>query len=207
MRILARILATTLLLGAGGTATALGVIADDCDSLRDRDQLLARHPEAGAGCESIVSLEGRRYLLMSAELRLVQEQLLVLRFRGAGEDVALIPGSDAHIAGSTAAALPRDTPVGSPLRVYVPEDRVYEVFGNAADVDRSPVAVAVEPAAGSEASNARIANYTCCTRRRPWYPIIAFLPQTATPLPLIGMLGLALLAVAAVLARLQRATS
>jgi LPXTG-motif cell wall-anchored protein len=202
---LARILATALLLGPVGTAAALGVSAGDCDSMRAQDQLLERYPAAGAACESIVSLEGRRYLLLSAELRLIHEEHLVIRFRGASEDVVLSSGSAAPIAGDAAVSLPPDTPVGSPLRVYVPEDRALEVFGSAVDADHSPVAVAVEPAESRGARDARIANYTCCPRRRPWYPIIDVLPQTATPLPLIGLLGLGLLAVAAGLARRRRA--
>jgi hypothetical protein len=197
----ARILATALLLGVGSNASALGVIAGDCDSLRAQAQLLERHPEVGTACESIVAIEGRRYLLMSAQLRQVQAEQLVLRFRGATEDTVFSPGADEPIAIDAGAALPADTAVGSPLRVFVPEDRVLEVFGEASTAGQSPVAVAVQPAESSEARDARISNYTCCPRRRPWYPIIDVLPQTATPLPLIGLLGLGLLAVAAGLAR------
>jgi LPXTG-motif cell wall-anchored protein len=65
--------------------------------------------------------------------------------------------------------------------------------------------VAVQPAESKAARDARIANYTCCPRRRPWYPIIDVLPQTATPLPLVGLLGLGLLTVAAGLAHRRRA--
>ena len=142
---------------------------------------------------------------MSAEVREIAEQQLVLRFRGASGDTVLSPGADEPVATDAAPALPDDTGAGSPLRVFVPEDRLLEVFGEASSVDRSPVAVAVQPAESKEARDARIANYTCCPRRRPWYPIIDVLPQTATPLPLIGLAGLALLATAAGLARLRRA--
>lgn len=193
-----RILAMTLLLVVGTNASAFGVIAGDCASLRGQAQLLERHPEVGTACESIVAVEGRRYLLMSAELRQVQPEQLVLRFRGATEDTVFGPGADQPIARDAGPALPADTAVGSSLRIFVPEDRVLEVFGESSTIGRPPVPVAVQPA---ESSDARISNYTCCPRRRPWYPIIDLLPQTATPLPLIGLLGLGLLAVAAGLAR------
>lgn len=195
------IVAAALLLGLGGNAWGLGVLAGDCDSLRAQEQLLASHPEVGAACESIVSVEGRRYLLMSAEVREVAEEQLVLRFRGATQDTVFSPGADQPIAVDAAPALPADTAVGSPLRVFVPEDRLLEVFGEASRVGQPPVAVAVQPDESKEARDARISNYTCCPRRRPWYPIIDVLPQTATPLPLIGLLGLGLLATAAGLAR------
>jgi hypothetical protein len=201
MRTTARILATALLLGMGANTFGLGVAAGDCDNLRAQAQFLASHPEVSSACESIVAIEGRRYLLMSAELRQVQQEQLVLRFRGSTEDMALSPGADQPIATDAGPALPADTAVGSPLRVFVPEDRLLEVFGEASTVGQSPVAVAVQPAESKEARDARISNYTCCPRRRPWYPIVDVLPQTATPLPLIGLLGLGLLAVAAGLTR------
>lgn len=201
MRQSARIVAATVLLGLGCNTWGLGVLDGDCDSLRAQPQFLASHPEVSAACESIVAVEGRRYLLMNAEVRQVQEAQLVLRFQGATGDTVFSPGADQPIAADAAPALPADTAVGSPLRVFVPEDRLLEVFGEASAVGQPPVAVAVQPAESKEARDARIANYTCCPRRRPWYPIIDVLPQTATPLPLIGLLGLSLLALAAGLAR------
>jgi len=201
MRRSTSILGTTLIVGLVSNAAAVGVVAGDCDSLLAQAQLLERHPEVGTACESIVAIEGRRYLLMSAELRQLQPEQLVLRFRGATEDTIFGAGADQPIANDAGPALPADTAVGSPLRVFVPEDRVLEVFGEASAISQSSVPVAVQPAESSDAREARISNYTCCPRRRPWYPIIDMLPQTATPLPLIGLAGLGLLAVAAGLAR------
>jgi hypothetical protein len=206
MRLSTRIVAAALLLGPGSNAWALGVIADDCDGVRAQAQLIASHPEVGAACESIVSVEGRRYLLMSAEVREIVQEQLVLRFRGATEDTVFSPGADQPVAIDAAPALPADTAVGSPLRVFVPEDRLLEVFGEAAGVQRRAVPVGVQPTESRAERDARIANYTCCPRRRPWYPIIDLLPQTATPLPLIGLAGLGLLGMATGLAhrRLKR---
>jgi LPXTG-motif cell wall-anchored protein len=199
MRQSTRIVAAALLLGLGSNAWGLGVIAGDCDGLRAQAQLIADHPEVGSACESIVSIEGRRYLLMSAEQ-------LVLRFRGALEDTVLSAGGGQPIATDADLALPADTAVGSRLNVFVPEDRVLEVFGEACRIDQPALTVAVQRAESKEARDARIANYTACPRRyRPWYPIVDELPQTATPLPLIGLVGLGLLAVAAALARRRHA--
>jgi uncharacterized protein YbaR (Trm112 family) len=201
MRQSARIVAAALFLGLGCNAWGLGILAGDCDSVRTQARFLASNPEVSSACESIVAIEGRRYLLMSAELRQVHEEQLVLRFRGATEDTVFSPGAEQPIAADAGPALPTDTAVGSTLRVFVPEDRLLEVFGDASTVGQSPVAVAVQPAESKEAQDARISNYTCCPRRRPWYPIVDVLPQTATPLPLIGLLGLGLLALGAGLAR------
>jgi LPXTG-motif cell wall-anchored protein len=206
MRQSTRIVAAALLLGLGSNAWWLGVIAGDCDGLRAQAQLIADHPEVGSACESIVSIEGRRYLLMSAELRELRAEQLVLRFRGALEDTVLSAGGGQPIATDADLALPADTAVGSRLNVFVPEDRVLEVFGEACRIDQPALTVAVQRAESKEARDARIANYTACPRRyRPWYPIVDELPQTATPLPLIGLVGLGLLAVAAALARRRHA--
>jgi LPXTG-motif cell wall-anchored protein len=205
MRQSTRIVAAALLLGLGSNAWGLGVIAGDCDGLRAQAQLIADHPEVGSSCESIVSIEGRRYLLMSAELRQLRAEQLVLRFRGALEDTVFSAGGQ-PVATDAELALPADTAVGTRLNVFVPEDRVLEVFGEACGIDQPAVTVAVQRAESKEARDARIANYTACPRRRrPWYPIIDELPQTATPLPLIGLVGLGLLAVAAALARRRHA--
>jgi len=201
MRQSARTVTAALLLGLGCNAWGLGILAGDCDSVRAQAQFLASNPEVNSACESIVAIEGRRYLLMSAELRQVQEEQLVLRFRGATADTVFSPGAEQPIAVDAGPQLPTNTAVGSPLRVFVPEDRLLEVFGEASTVGGSSVAVAIQPAESKEARDARISNYTCCPRRRPWYPIVDVLPQTATPLPLIGLLGLGLLAMAAGLAR------
>jgi hypothetical protein len=199
MRLSTRLYAAALLLGLGGPAWGLGLAVGDCDSLRAQAELIARHPEVDSACESIVAVEGRRYLLMNAEVRAVADEHLVVRFRGATADTVFSPGAELPVAVDADPALPADTPIGSPLRVFIPEDRLPEVFGET-PTGEAAVAVAVQPAESKAARDARIANYTCCPRRRPWYPIIDVLPQTATPLPLIGLLGLGLLAVAAGLA-------
>jgi hypothetical protein len=52
----------------------------------------------------------------------------------------------------------------------------------------------------------RIDDYTCCVRRRPWYPIPDILPATGVPLAMLGLLGPGLLATGLVLSirRLRR---
>jgi hypothetical protein len=93
-------------------------------------------------------------------------------------------------------------PVGSPLSVYFREDDVLEVFADTGTLADARVPVIVESDAAREA---RIANYTCCPRRRPWYPVVELLPMTAAPLPLMGLLGAGLLVTAAAI-RLRRLT-
>ncbi len=191
--------ATALLLGSGTAALALGVRVDDCATLRAEAGLLDRRPELTGACDSVVQFDGHRYLRMHAELRQRHDDLLVLRFRGTTEDMALSPGAvDPIVAGATGSGLSPSVPVGSPLSVYFPEDSVLEAFADTDALAEARVPVIVESDA---ARDARIANYTCCPRRRPWYPVVEMLPMTAAPLPLMGLLGAGLLVAAAAIRR------
>jgi hypothetical protein len=198
MRPAARLLTTTLLFGFGTAALALGVRVEDCATLRAEAGLLERHPELTGACDSVVQLDGHRYLRMNAELRQHRDDLLVLRFHGTTEDMALSPGAAHPIVAGATGGLSPSVPIGSPLGVYFPEDSVLEAFADADTLVDARVPVIVESDAGRDA---RIANYTCCPRRRPWYPVVELLPMTAAPLPLVGLLGAGLLVAAAAIRR------
>lgn len=188
-----RVVGTGLLVAWATTALALGIRVEDCTSPTSGLELLDRYPELAEACEAVVQVDGRRYLRMGARLRQMREETLVLRLNGSTHDVALSPGAAQPVAAALEALSPA-TPVGSPLSVYVPEDRVLEVFADAATLADVEVPVVVE---SRESRDARIANYTCCPRRRPWYPVVEFLPMTAGPLPFMGLVGVGLLAAAA----------
>lgn len=187
-----------LLLGLGTSAMGLGVRLDDCSALPPETRLLERYPDLTAACHSIVQLDGRRYLRMNAELRQVRDDLLVLRFKGTRRDLVLSPGAaEPIVPGGSNGGLSPAPPAGSALNVYVPEKDVLGLFADPGKPQGSPVPVAVEPV---ESVEKRIATYTCCPRRDvPWYPIPDFLPMTAGPLPLLGLLGVSLLGVGAAL--------
>lgn len=188
---------TILLLGLGTSAIGFGVRLDDCSALPPETPLFERYPDLTAACDSIVQLDSGRYLRMNAELRGVKDDLLVLRFKGTGRDVVLSPGAAAPIVpGDGNRGLSPVPRAGSALNVYIPEQDALGMFAEPGQHAGSPVPVAVEPA---EPLEKRIATYTCCPRRVPWYPIPEFLPMTAGPLPLLGLLGASLLGVGAAL--------
>lgn len=189
---------TVLLLGLGTSAMGLGVRLDDCSALPPETRLLERYPDLTAACDSIVQLDGRRYLRMNAELRQVKDDLLVLRFKGTRRDMVLSAGAaEPIVPGDGSGGLSPTPPAGSSLNVYVREQDALGLFADPRNQDGSPVPIAVEAV---EPVGKRIATYTCCPRRDvPWYPIPEFLPMTAGPLPLLGLLGVSLLGVGAAL--------
>ena len=198
MRRTTLVASTVLLLALGTTATGLGVRLDDCSALPPEARLLERYPDLTAACDSIVQLDGRRYLRMNAELRQVRDDVLVLRFKGTRRDMVLSPGAaEPFVPGGGNGGLSPSPPAGSALNVYVAEKDALGMFAEPGKHDGSPVPVAVEP---TEPLEKRIATYTCCPRNDvPWYPIPEFLPMTAGPLPLLGLLGASLLGIGAAL--------
>lgn len=188
-----RVVGTGLLVAWATTALALGIRVEDCTSPKSGLELLDRYPELAEACEAVVQIDGRRYLQMGARLRQMRDEALVLRLNGSTLDMALSPGATKPVA-AAAEALSPSIPVGSPLSIYIPDDRALEVFADASALADVEVPVVVESA---ESRDARIANYTCCPRRRPWYPVVEFLPMTAGPLPFMGLVGVGLLAAAA----------
>jgi len=188
---------TVLLLALGTSAMGLGVRLDDCSALPPETRLLEMYPDLTSACDSIVQLDGHRYLRMNAELRQVRDDLLVLRFKGTRRDMVLSPGAaEPFVPGGGNGGLSPAPPAGSALNVYVPEKDALGMFAEPGKHDGSSVPVAVEPA---EPLEKRIATYTCCPRRVPWYPIPEFMPMTAGPLPLLGLLGASLLGIGAAL--------
>jgi len=181
-------------------AAGLGVRLDDCTALPPDAQLFKSHPELAVACDSIVQIDGQRYLRMNAELKQNQDDLLVLRFKGTTRDMALSPGAAEPLASRPDGRLPQDLPVGSPLKVYVPQSGVLDVFADSDGSNAAPVPVGI---AFDEPVEQRIATYTCCPRRRPWYPVPEFLPVTAAPLPVLGLIGVGMLGAGALLRLLR----
>lgn len=189
------LLASTLLLACPSQALALGSPVGNCTSPTSGLELLDRHPELSAACEAIIQFDGHRYVQMGTRVQQQRDALLVLRLNGSTYDLALSQRADDRVP-ATGGGRSRRLPVGSALNIYVPEDRVLEVFADSNTLADVEVPVVVE---STEPADSRIANYTCCPRRRPWYPIVDILPKTAGPVPVMGLVGAGLLAIAAAL--------
>lgn len=184
---------SALLLAWPVAAFALGSPVEDCTHPTSGFELLDRHPELSEACEAIIQVDGHRYVQMGARLQQHRDALLVLRLNGSTHDLALSPGAEDRVP-ATADDWSQKLPVGSALNVYLPEDRILEVFADASTLADVEVPVVVE---STEPTASRIANYTCCPRRRPWYPVVDILPKTAGEPPVMGLVGVVLLVTAA----------
>jgi hypothetical protein len=205
MRKSMRMMMLGLSMAVGSPASGLSPSTNDCGSLHSQVELMARHPEIALACEHVLSFGEDRLVSLLGEVRRIEGQLLLLRLNGANYDLALSPRPlDGSAPASTGMSPPPGVATGQPVRMYVPERRVGEVLRDASTADGSTVPVAIESTASKAARDARIANYTCCPRRRPWYPIVDVLPTTATPFAFAGILGVVLLTVAGRLAHRRR---
>ncbi len=193
------LLASTLLLACPTHALALGNPVESCTDPGSGLEFLDRHPELSEACEAIIQVDGDRYVRMGARLQQHRDTLLVLRLNGSVRDLPLSPRLQGHHP-ALADDWSRKLPVGSALSLYVPEDRVLEVFAESGALADAEVPVVVE---STEPTASRIASYTCCPRRRPWYPIVGILPKTAGPAPVMGLMGAVLLMTAAALRGLR----
>jgi hypothetical protein len=195
MRRTIQLMGTALLMACATEALALGTHVADCTGPNAGLRLLDRHPELSEACVAVIQIDGRRYLQLGARLQQRHDEVLVLRLNRSSRDLALSPASQDPTP-AVARELSRQLPIGSPLSLYVPDDRVLEVFADATTLADVEVPVVVESTGPAES---RFGNYTCCPRRRPWYPIVDVLPLTAGPLPVMGLVGAALLVIAAAL--------
>lgn len=186
------------LIALGVPFSANGVSAEHCVGLNAISGSMSGNPELAAACESVATVGGERYVSLRAEVLRLERDLLLIRFQGTRYDVALAPKLPrTDVAGRVAGTLPAELMQNDTVRVYVLERDLEKVVRPEDASEDAGVPVRVERLESPTERNARIANYTCCPRRRPWYPIPELLPATNTPLPLLAWSSLGLLVLAA----------
>ena len=195
------------LIALGMPVSVHGVSEEHCAGISAMSRAMSGHPELAADCEYVATIDGEQFVSLRAEVLRLERDLLMIRFRGIRYDVALAPNlARTNTSDRAADTPPADLKQADSVRVYVRESDLEKVFGPDDVSGHADVPVRVERLESPAELNARIANYTCCPRRRPWYPIPELLPATGTPLPLLGWssLGLLVLAAGIRIARLVR---
>lgn len=178
-----------LLSGLVMAAFASPAYADpaQCQTAQFSDSVTARFPRIREVCQDVINKDGQDYAVVKGYLVRVGNQNKVARIRpilpdgtrAAAMDIEIHPDRKVLVDGVP--VLPRDASVGKQLTFYV---KVNE-----------PVA-SLEVADGSLATGAISEPATDTTTPD--------MPKTASPLPLVGLAGLALLALGGGLSRLRR---
>ena len=170
------ILSSTLLLAGLAAAPAQAQVT--CDDITLTGPIAERFPRAGDACLEVVEKDGRPYAKFTAEIQRVRGNTVYAKFKmpdGTKTDTYsfdMPADARATIAGRQSryrALMPK-----SELNVYLPQDR-WEVHIPHEDDFATATTVAVATTAPMVAEDES--------------EMVAMLPKTASPVPLIGMLG------------------
>jgi hypothetical protein len=170
------ILTSTLLLAGLAAAPAQAQVT--CDDIDFTGQISDRFPRANDACLAVVERDGRQFAKFTAEVQRVRGNTLYAKFKlpdGSKTDTySFDMPADARVEIGGRNYRYRDLTPKTELNVYLPEGR-WEVHVPQSDdfATASAVAVATPMMASAEDES----------------DMVAMLPKTASPLPLIGMLG------------------
>ncbi len=190
---------TAVLIAMGATMGSMAAQATQeitptdisCADLQDRYQLTAEGRERlqnfiGA-CQSVVKIDGTLYATTKAVVRSAGSKSVRLYIPATDRTIEVNPQSDLRVNVDGRKMRPRDLERGQEITIHVAVDSVAE------PVPMQTVAMDVVPEAASD---------TPVVEQMPVTELAA-LPTTASPLPLIGLIGLCLLGLAGML-RLRR---
>jgi hypothetical protein len=172
--------------------SSASIAQGNCGDIEFTGEVARQLPNAADACLDIVERDGRPYAHFEARIVRASNSEVVAEFRrpdgSYGDPVSFTPPSDARVRIQGRSYRYRDLARGQELDVYMPPDRweiaVYQEPGDDVDFES---AAAVTPVALQE----------------PSPQVAAALPRTASPLPLVALLGLAFTALGAAVAGLR----
>ena len=181
-----------------GTAQAASVdrsftaTGENCMQVNWSQETLAKHPKIAAACKAVLQRNGKFYVKFDAEVKKVADagrQVTVDVDRGSTLTLTPREGATVLIDG-------KKTPVsklrpGDQLTFYIPEDRFTTTMTVETPTPAEEVPI-IEPPAPVEQVAMTTTDYSA-------------MPHTASPLPLLGLAGLLLLAAGAGLTIRRRA--
>jgi hypothetical protein len=167
-----------------------------CGEVAWSQESLALYPRIASACEEVMQRDGRYYVRFSGEVQRVADRgrLVTINFRD-GDRLTLTPPENMALFINGRRTPVTDLRPGDELRFYVPQDTLaasfFESEAPTAQVQVVPIAPAAPAEQGLVAQNQPAPG--------------ARLPRTASPLPLVGAVALALLAFGAALTVRRRA--
>lgn len=170
------ILTSTLLLAGLAAAPAQAQVT--CDDIDLTGPISDRFPRASDACLAVIERDGRQFAKFTAEVQRVRGNTIYAKFKlpdGSKTDTySFDMPADARVEIGGRNYRYRDLTPKTELNVYLPEGR-WEVHVPQSDdfATASAVAVATPMMASDEDES----------------DMVAMLPKTASPVPLIGMLG------------------
>lgn len=174
------------------SAAALAQQPAACQRVEFSEEVLARFPNIRAACLDVINKDGKDYAVVKADLVRATSRRMTVRVKrpdGSHSDpigVNVAPNARVRIDGKPTAI--QDVAVGQELTAYInvtDPGIALAPADEAAPVEFTPVPATPEPEPAAVASATEM-------------------PKTATPVPLLGTIGIALLALGAGFAFLRR---
>lgn len=177
-----------VLIGLSGPALAQTV---SCDEVQWKSEVLGTFPNIAKACQEVVVKDGKRYIRVEGTVKRIVGDVAVIRMAGTNDEISVSPQTSSFFTAAGTKIDGKDLNVGQNLRFYIPEERIAVVPSmEGPAVTEIPVVAAPAPApAPAEAAAA---------------PAAEALPKTASPLPLVGLLGFGFLALGGMFSALRR---
>jgi hypothetical protein len=177
-----------VLIGLSGPALAQTV---SCDEVQWKSEVLGAFPNIAKACQEVVVKDGKRYIRVEGTVKRMVGDTATIRLAGTNDEITISPKTNSFFTATNDKISGKDVAVGQNLRFYIPEERIAVVPSmDEPAVTEIPVVAAPAPApAPVEAAAA---------------PAAEALPKTASPLPLVGLLGFGFLALGGMFSALRR---
>lgn len=177
-----------LLVGLSGPVLAQTV---SCDEVQWKQEVLGTYPNIAKACQEVVVRDGKRYVRVEGTVKRIVGDVAVIRLEGTNDEISVSPKTSSFFTAANTRIEGKDLNVGQKLRFYLPEERIAVVPSvEEPAVTEIPVVAAPAPAPEPVAAAAPAAEPEA-------------LPKTASPLPLVGLLGFGFLALGGVFSALR----
>lgn len=188
---------TTMMVGAAAVMACATSFAQDrinraftatgtsCSQVTWSQEALAQYPQIASACEEVMQRDGKYYVRFSGDVQRVADRgrSVTINFRD-GDRLTLTPPENMVLFINGQRTPVTDLRVGDELRFYVPQDQLAaSFFESEAPAARAQVVPIAPPTPADRSLLAQ--NQTAPGPR---------LPRTASPLPLLGVAALGLLA-------------
>jgi hypothetical protein len=156
-----------------------------------KQEVLGTYPNIAKACQEVVVRDGKRYVRVEGTVKRVVGDAATIRMAGSNDEITVSPKTSSFFTVAGTKIDGKDLSVGQNLRFYIPEERIAVVASvDEPAVTEVPVVAAPAPAPAPAEAAAPAAEPEA-------------LPKTASPLPLVGLLGFGFLALGGLFSALR----
>lgn len=177
---------------------AFTATGERCEDITWSDEALERYPSIASACREVMERDGDYYVRFEGTVRRVADRggRVTIAFEG-GDTLTLTPPENLSLSIDGRERQPRDLRPGDELTFYVPEDQLAATFFAGQPETAEPQQVPISPTTDSTEDLLAQADDDVSSEQPR-------LPRTAGFLPFVGLGGLALVSLGALLTLWRR---